>query len=62
MRILRLSHGVRGFIRLADYALRWSRMIAQTAQDRARILAFWERQGLSATQEAFGVSRRTLFF
>ncbi|TSC73142.1 MAG: transposase [Parcubacteria group bacterium Gr01-1014_38] len=61
MRVLRLSYGVRGFVRLSDYALRWSHMITRSATDRARILAFWERHGLAATQEAFRVSRRTLF-
>ena len=61
MQVLRLSYGVRGFVRLADYALRWSRMIAKTAKERARILAFWEKHGLPATKEAFGVSRATLY-
>jgi transposase len=61
MQVFRLGYGIRGFERLAAYAVRWSRMIATTAKDRMRILAFWEKHGLSATQEAFGVSRSTLF-
>lgn len=36
-------------------------MTPKDAQERLRILKFWERHGLSATQEAFGVSRRTLY-
>lgn len=32
MQVLRLSYGVRGFVRLADYALRWSRMTYQHRQ------------------------------
>jgi hypothetical protein len=36
-------------------------MICSSAEQRLRVLQFWERHGLIATQEAFGVSRRTLF-
>lgn len=36
-------------------------MIQAEAQRRAKILTFWERYGLAATQEAFGISRPTLF-
>jgi transposase InsO family protein len=36
-------------------------MISSSAEQRLKVLQFWERHGLSATQEAFGVSRRTLF-
>lgn len=61
MRILRLSYGVRGFVRLNAYALRWAHMIAKTAKDRARILVFWEKHGLEATREAFGAKRSTLY-
>ena len=61
MQVLRLSYGVRGFVRLADYAVRWSRMIAHTAKERARLLTFWEKHGLAPTREAFGVSRATLY-
>jgi len=61
MQVFRLSYGVRGFALLADYALRWAHMITRSAKDRLRILAFWEKHGLPATREAFGVSRRTLF-
>jgi transposase InsO family protein len=36
-------------------------MISEQAKERCRILAFWEKYGDIATQEAFKVSRRTLF-
>lgn len=61
MRILRLSYGVRGFVRLNAYAVRWAHMIAKTAKDRARILSFWEKHGLEVTREAFGAKRATLY-
>jgi len=36
-------------------------MISETAKRRTRILSFWERYGLSATEAAYGVKRRTLY-
>ena len=36
-------------------------MITEQALRKARILAFWEKHGLQAAMEAFGVKRRTLF-
>ena len=36
-------------------------MITGEAKERCRMLAFWEKYGLEATTEAFGVSRPTLF-
>ena len=60
MQVRAVVQGVRGFYRLADYALRWG-MIAPTAQRRLEILEFWRRHGVEATQEAFRVSRRTLY-
>ena len=38
---------IRGFYRLAAYALRWG-MIAPDAQQRLAILGFWQRHGLAA--------------
>ena len=36
-------------------------MIFQGAEQRLKVLQFWESHDLTATHEAFGVSRRTLF-
>jgi hypothetical protein len=60
MRVQHVGHKIRGFYRLADYALRWG-MIARDAQRRLEILGFWRRHGLAATCEAFKLSRRTLY-
>ena len=60
MQVKPIVHRVKGFYRLADYALRWG-MIAPDAQRRLEILGFWRRHGLAATGEAFKVSRRTLY-
>ena len=60
MRIKSVVQGVKGFYRVADYALRWG-MIGPDAQRRLDILGFWRRHGLAAASEAFKVSRRTLY-
>jgi transposase InsO family protein len=36
-------------------------MITEEAKQRARIISFWKKYGLAATEEAYGVKRRTLF-
>lgn len=36
-------------------------MITETAKKRLRILAFWNKHGTEAVEEAFGVKRRTLY-
>jgi transposase InsO family protein len=60
MQIRPIVERVKGFYRLADYALRWG-MIAPDAQKRLAILDFWQRHGLAAAGEAFKISRRTLY-
>ena len=44
-----------------ERVIRFRYMITETAKKRVKILAFWEKHGLEATKEAFGVSRATLF-
>jgi len=41
--------------------VRFRYMITEKAKERTRILAFWEKHGAEATEEAFGVSCRTLY-
>jgi len=55
-----IGHQIEGFRAVTDRALYWD-MICESAEQRLKVLRFWERHGLLATQEAFGVSRRTLF-
>ena len=61
MQIHRLSYQVKGFGRLADYALRWAHMLTNQAKYKARVLAFWQKHGFQATTDAFPVKRRTLY-
>ena len=61
MQQFNISKGIKGFVRLYEYGVRWSRMATQQAQQRVKILTFWKKYGLKATTEAFGTSRRTLY-
>ena len=57
-----IIRGIKGFRRVYEDALRYRHMITPKAIERARILAFWEKHGLSTTLEAFPkTKRRTLF-
>jgi transposase InsO family protein len=60
VQIHRAGYRVKGFYRIADYALRWG-MVHKDAAVRLKIIRFFERHGLEATREAFDVSRRTLY-
>jgi len=61
MRIFNKFRGTKGFVSTWERVIRFRYMITETAKERCRILAFWEKHGLVATTEAFGVSRPTLF-
>lgn len=55
------TKGIKGIVSLYFEALRFRDMITNIAQERLRILAFWEKHGDAATKEAFETSRATLF-
>lgn len=61
MQIHRLSYQVKGFCVLNDSAIRWLRMVTEKAKHKFNILAFWQKYGLQATIDAYGVKRRTLY-
>ena len=55
------NRGVKGSRTASERGIRFRYMISEQAKERARILTFWNKYGLGATEEAFGVSRRTLY-
>jgi len=61
MRIFNKFRGTKGFISTWERVIRFRYMITEQAKTRCRILAFWEKHGTEATEEAFKVKRRTLF-
>jgi transposase InsO family protein len=61
MKIFNRFKGTKGFISTWERVIRFRDMITKEAKRRTRILNFWKQHGLLATQDAFKVSRRTLF-
>ena len=60
MQVQGIGYGIRGFYRVAKLGHLWE-MTPKDAQRRLEILRFWDKHGLEATRDAFGVSRRTLY-
>ncbi len=61
MQIHNYSYRIRGFSRLANYAIRWD-MLSDKAKHKARVLSFWAKHGLEATMEDFEVKDCTLYY
>jgi len=61
MRQIYVLDTVRGARRLYNDTVRWHHMATERAKKRLTIIAFWEKHGVEATVDAFGVSRRALF-
>ncbi len=61
MQIQSKYRGVKGFVRLYNYAYKQNYMITKTAKQRHKILLFWREYGLKATTEAFGAKRSILY-
>lgn len=59
MQVRRVGYGIRGFSRVARLGTVLGRA-PRDVQTRLEILHFFEKHGLEATLDAFGVSRRTL--
>ncbi len=61
MRQFNTFRGTRGFVYVWERALRFRHMISEQALHRTKILAFWEEHGEAAAEDAFTVSRATLY-
>ena len=61
MRIHSKYTGTKGIKGTWERVIRFRDMITEAAKQRTRILAFWKKHGIEATEEAFGTKRRTLF-
>ena len=62
MRIGHVLRNTKGFAKAANSALKWRSMRNKAeVERRVKILKFWNIHGLDATNDAFGVSRATLF-
>jgi transposase InsO family protein len=61
VRIFNKNKGVKGSRTLFERSIRFRYMITVEAQHRVKILTFWKKHGLEATEEAYGVKERTLY-
>jgi len=62
MRIFNIFRGTKGWLSMWERGVRFRHMRKETeVRRRVQILDFWHTHGLHATEDAFGVSRRTLF-
>jgi len=55
-----LFHGIKGYARFKRFSYLFE-MTTKEANDRYRIIEFYDKFGLEATTEAFGISRRTIY-
>ena len=60
MQVHHKGYRIRGFYRVAQIGYCWA-MRHPDCHKRLKILSFFDKHGLAATQDAFGVSRRTLY-
>jgi len=61
MQVHRLSYHAKGFVSLANDAIRWMRMVTEKAKHKLKVLIFWQQYGLDAAMAAYEVSERTLY-
>lgn len=62
MKIQSKYRGIKGFVTVYNRAVRYRYMITKQALERYKILIHWGKHGLESTIDAFGKSRRTLFY
>lgn len=58
-------HNCQGYGKLYNYGLKHfnpNNMITNQAEERLRIINYWQKYGLEATQDAFGAKRSTLYY
>ena len=61
MRIRSNLRGTKGWLYMRERSIRFRYMITETAKKRATILTFWQKHGDEAVEEAYGISKRTLY-
>ncbi|SMN17267.1 hypothetical protein CRYPA_1211 [uncultured Candidatus Thioglobus sp.] len=57
----RINWHIPGLVKIADLAYELDNM-SQSANDKYKILIFWDKHGLQATIDAFSITRRTLYY
>jgi hypothetical protein len=60
MRVFRVYQGIRGFVQLYKYSVTMTDKSIDKAKRRVKVVEFFERYGLRATEEAFGVKKSSI--
>jgi hypothetical protein len=55
VQIQRINWHIKGLVKIADLAYELDNM-SQSANDKFKVLCFWDKHGLQATIDAFGIT------
>lgn len=61
MRVFRVYQGIPGFVRLYKYSVVMTEKVTDKARWRLRVVEFFEKYGLRAAEEAFGVKKSSIY-
>jgi transposase InsO family protein len=61
MQFLRKFYGIKGSWRLYDCSVRMRYMVTDKAKWRAKVVTFFEKYGLEAAEEAFGIKKSSIY-
>ena len=61
MRIFRKFYGVKGYWSFYDWSVRMRDMVTNKAEWRAKVVTFFNKYGLQAAEEAFGVKKSSIY-
>jgi len=61
MRVLRKFYKVKGSWNLYDWSIRMTYMVTEKAKWRAKVVTFFDKYGLEATEEAFSVKKSSIY-
>ncbi len=59
MRSQHIGHGLKGYYKMANLALKFE-IMSKSAKVKSEAITFWSKHGLSATNDAYKVSTSTL--
>ena len=61
MEVFRKFYKVKGYCQLYDWSVRMRYMVTKKAIWRAKVVTFFNKYGLKATEEAFGVKKSSIY-
>ena len=61
MQVLRKFYGVKGSCSFYDWSVRMTYMVTDKAKWRAKVVTFFDKYGLEATEEDFSVKKSSIY-